>query len=151
MALVYTGTGFAAVGFDAATGERGFLIKVTNGSGGASVKGTILAASTTADNTVIVEANGYDPIGVCAESGIADGQPMWMWCNGSMAKVLFKDATAATRGNVALCDDVDGRAYDIAVPNANPVVAEHFREIGHVCESAEGGENVLACVFLHFN
>jgi hypothetical protein len=63
----------------------------------------------------------------------------------------MKDSTAATRGYVALGDDVDGRIYQVEVPSSNPVVAEHFREIGHICESKNAGTDVLVLVGLHFN
>lgn len=151
MALIYAGSGFAAVGYDPATGERGLLVKHINRTGHASVKGECVACSTTADNEVICSPNGFDIIGVVAEAGIAEGAEMWVWKTGSVAQVLLKDGTAATRGYVALGDDVDGRVYGIAVPNSNPVQAEHFREIGHFHESKDAGTNVLALVDLHFN
>ena len=151
MALYYTGTGFAAVGWDPVTNERGFLVKVKNNTGAASVKGHILAADPAADNAVIIEASGFDPIGICAESGIAAGSDMWMWCNGSICQVMMKDSTAAVRGYVGLCDDVDGVAYVIQVPNSNPVVAEHFREIGHCMQSVDAGTGVMALFSIHFN
>lgn len=47
--------------------------------------------------------------------------------------------------------DVDGRIYQVEVPSSNPVVAEHFREVGHICESKNAGTNVLVLVDLHFN
>jgi hypothetical protein len=151
MALVYTGTGKAAVGFDSVTGERGFLVKVKNVTGGTSVKGTILAACTTEDNAVCIESSGFDPIGICAESGIPANADMWMWCNGSICQVLMKDSTASVRGYVGLCDDADGVAYVVAVPSSNPVVAEHFRELGHCLESKDAGTGVLALFSIHFN
>lgn len=36
-------------------------------------------------------------------------------------------------------------------PPHNPVVAEHFKEIGHVMESKNAGTNVLVRCILHFN
>jgi len=152
MALILTSTtGLVAIGSDTATNERGFLVKVKNNTGGASVKGHILAACPDMDNAVCIESNGFDPIGICAESGIANGSDMWMWANGSICQVLMKDATAAVRGYVGLCDDVDGRAYVVAVPSSNPVVAEHFRELGHCTQSVDAGTNVLALFSIHFN
>jgi hypothetical protein len=72
--------------------------------------------------------------------------------NGSVAKVLWKDSTLSTRGFVALADAVDGRASDVEVPSSNPVVAQHFTEIGHVMESqANNLTNSLVLVCLHFN
>jgi len=76
---------------------------------------------------------------------------MWVWMPGSICQVLFKNSTASTRGNVALAADTDGRAIDVAVPSSNPVVAEHFKEIGHVLETKSSGTNVLVLVATHYN
>jgi len=40
--------GKVALGYDSSTNERGFLVKMLNRTGGVSVKGTLLAPSTTA-------------------------------------------------------------------------------------------------------
>ena len=140
-----------ALGIDAATGARGFLTKIKNGTGGASVLGEVVANSTSADNEFIKEANEYDPIGVIAEAGIANGSECWVWKNGSRCQALLKDGESATRGYVALCADTDGRFLNVDVPSASPVVAEHFKEMGHVAESKSSGTNVLVLVELHFN
>jgi hypothetical protein len=153
MALQYisTGDGKAAIGSDSATGERGFLVKMINRTGGASVKGTVVAASAATDKEVIKQANEFDAIGVVQEAGVAEGSEMFVWMNGSVAQVLAKDSTAFVRGYVALSADTDGRATNVAVPSGNPVVAEHFKEIGHVMESKDAGTNVLVLCNLHFN
>ena len=140
-----------ALGYDSATNERGFLAKFINRTGGASVKGTLIAASTTADREVVKEANEFDCIGVVQEAGVSEGSEMWVWLNGSICQVLYKDSVAATRGYVLLAADTDGRAIDVAVPSSNPVVAEHFKECGHVMQSASAGTNVLVLASLHFN
>ena len=150
MALYYTGNYWSAMAFDTATNERGDVLRVTNRAGRTLLKGEILAVSPDYDNAVTVESSGYDPIGIAAEN-IADGATGWMWCNGSICQVLRKDGVAAVRGYVGLCDDVDGVAYVIQVPNSNPVVAEHFREIGHCNQSVDAGTNVLALFSIHFN
>lgn len=152
MAIILTSTtGLVAMGSDAATGERGFLVKMINRTGHTSVKGEIVGPSTTADKEAILGASGLDSIGVVQEAGVVEGSEMWIWVSGSIAQVMMKDATAAVRGYVMLADDVDGRAYNIEVPSSNPVQAEHFREIGHCLESKTGGTNVLALCSLHFN
>jgi Iap family predicted aminopeptidase len=140
-----------ALGFDPATGERGFLTKIVNGTGAASVKGALVSASTTADNQYIHQANEFDTIGVVAEAGVANGSATWIWKNGSRCQVLLKDGESATRGYLMLAADTDGRARNVAVPNSNPVVGEHFKEVGHVCESKSSGTNVLALTDIHFN
>jgi hypothetical protein len=152
MALILTSTtGTVALGSDAATNERGFLVKHINRTGHTSIKGECVSASPTTDREVILSPSGFDIIGVVQEAGVAEGGEMWVWCNGSVAQVLLKDGVAAVRGYVGLGDDVDGRAYVVAVPSSNPVVAEHFREIGHCMQSVNAGTNVLALFSIHFN
>ena len=150
--LITTGDGKAAFGSDAATNERGFLVKMVNRTGGASVKGTLVSASTSADREVIKQANEYDSVGVVQEAGVAEGSEMWVWMVGSVCQVLFKDGVAATRGNILIAADTDGRAIDVANPGSGlPAVDTHFKECGHVVQSAGAGTNVLALAVLHFN
>lgn len=151
LSLLHIG-GVVGLGYDVTTGERGFLTKMINRTGHTSVKGEVICCSTAADKEAILQANTYDAIGVIAEAGIAEGSEVWIWKNGSRAQVLYKDSTAATRGNIALADAVDGRASDVANPGSGlPGTDLHFSEIGHVCESKNAGTNVLVLVDLHFN
>jgi hypothetical protein len=150
MALRLLSIGNSAVGEDSETGERGHLVKMVNGTGSASVKGSVVACSTTNDKQFVLEANEFDAFGVVAESGIANGSECWLWVAGSTAQVLWKDGESSTRGYLALCADTDGRALNVAVPNSNPVVAEHFKEIGHPQESKTAGTDVLVLCTLHF-
>jgi len=150
LTLIAHGDKLAAIGYDSTTGESGLLQKRVNKAGRALAKGEIVAVSPDHDNAITVEISGFDPIGIAAEA-IADNATGWVWKNGSTAQVLMKDETAAVRGYVALCDDVDGRAYGIAVPTSTPATAEHFREIGHFNEAKDAGTNLLALVDLHFN
>jgi uncharacterized membrane protein len=155
MALQYIGNARAAIGSDAATNERGFLVKFVNRTGHASVKGELVAASPSADNEVVLQSAEYDTIGVVQEAGIAEGSEMWVWINGSVCEVLYKENTASTRGYVLLADAVDGRASDIAVFGAGlAAVDQHFKECGHVLKSiAAGGAGVsnLVLCSIHFN
>jgi hypothetical protein len=128
----------------------GIAIKINNKTGGASVKGTVVSASSGTATSFAAQSNEFDSIGVVYTAGIADGSECWVIIAG-IAEVLWKDSTASTMGRVALADAVDGRASDIAVPSSNPVVAEHFKEIGHVMETQAGGTNVLVTCILHFN
>jgi len=141
-----------ALGYDSATNERGFLIKMINRTGGASVKGTLVALSTSVDKEVIKQANEYDTIGVVQEAGIAEGSEMWVWMNGSVCQVLYKDTVAAVHGNILLAADTDGRCIDATNPGSGlPATDTHFKECGHVLESKDAGTNVLALAILHFN
>ncbi len=128
----------------------GLMIKLTNKTGSATVKGSVICPSDAYDNSFKLQADEFDAIGVVYESGIADGQEAWIVISG-IAEVLFKDGVAAVREYVALSADTDGRATNIAVPSSNPVVAEHFKEIGHTLESKNAGTNVLVKCILHFN
>lgn len=132
-------------------GERGILTRIKNGTGVASVRGSVAAESASADDAFILQSNEFDAYGIVAEDGIADGDMCWVWKNGSRCKVLYKNATAATRGRLALCADTDGRAIDIAVPTTSPSEGQHFKEIGHVCESKDAGTDVLVLCEIHFN
>ena len=144
--------GVVALGYDSATNERGFLVKMINRTGGASVKGTLVAASTSADREAIKQANEYDTVGVVQEAGVAEGSEMWIWMTGSVCQVLFKDSVAATHGNILIAADTDGRAIDVTNPGSGlPAVETHFKECGHVMESAGAGTDVLALAMLHFN
>jgi hypothetical protein len=149
---VGVGDGDAAIGSDTDTKERGFLVRVTNQTGETSVKGKLVSASTTTDNAVILQANEYDAFGVIQQAGIAVGNPMWIWVNGSICQVLFENGIGITRGNIAICSDVDGRADNVSNPGTGlPGVDIHFKEIGHVMESKDSGTDVMALVMIHFN
>jgi hypothetical protein len=145
------GSGVVAMGADSTTGERGVLVKMINRTGGASVKGSLVSPSTTADKEAILQANEYDTIGVVQESGVAEGSEMWVWISG-FAQVLFKDSTAAVRGNILIAADTDGRGAGVANPGSGlPATDTHFKECGHVLESKNAGTNVLVLCNLHFN
>lgn len=144
--------GVVALGYDEATGERGFLCRHTNGTGSSSVKGSIVSMSTTDDNKFVLQANEYDAWGVVAESGVANDGLCWVWKSGSRAQVLVKDTIAVTRAGIMICADTDGRADWLANPGSGlPAVDIHFKEIGHPAESKAGGTDVLVLTDLHFN
>lgn len=150
--LVSSVGGVVALGSDSTTGERGFLTKLVNRTGHTSVKGELVACSTSADKEVILQANEFDTIGVVAEAGVAEGSEMWVWGPGSVAQVLYKNSTAATHGNILLAADTDGRAIDITNPGSGlPATETHFKECGHVLESKNSGTDVLVLAALHFN
>lgn len=132
------------------TDEGGIAIRVVNGTGSDSVKGSLVSASSSVDNEFILQSNEYDTFGIVYENGIADGSACWVVISG-VADVLIKNSTAITRGHVAIAADTDGRAISIAVPSSNPVEAQHFKEIGHFMESKNAGTDVLAKAVIHFN
>jgi hypothetical protein len=144
--------GVAALGANASTRERGFLTRKINRTGGASVKGELVSCSTAANYEVIKQANEYDAIGVVAVAGVAEGDEVWIWKNGSTCQVLFKDGVAAVAGNILICADTDGRATNVANPGSGlPGTDTHFKEAGHVNETKSAGTNVLVLCDIHFN
>jgi len=150
--VITTGDGMSAIGSDPVTNERGFLVKVVNGTKATSVKGMLLAISQTEDNKVIPQDNEYDTIGICAESGVADDAEMWMWVTGSICQVLLKDSTACATGQILIAADDDGRAIGINNSGSGlPAVDTHFKECGHIFETKSAGTNVLTLASLHFN
>lgn len=143
--------GNTAIGQNTTTNERGHLVRMVNGTGATSFKGTLISASTTTDNQFVLQANEFDAFGVVAESGIASGQECWIWVNGSTCEVLWENGQSSTRGYLAICAPTDGRALNVAVPSSNPTVGEHFKECGHVLQSKVSGTNVLVLCQIHFN
>ena len=132
------------------TPEGGVAVKLTNKTGAASVKGTLVSASTTTDNAFALQSNEFDCFGVVYEAGIADGSACWVVVSG-IAELLMKDTVAAVRGYIAISADMDGRATCIAVPTATPTSDTHWKEIGHLIESKTAGTSVIAKAIIHFN
>lgn len=135
------------------TADGGVAVKMTNNTGAAAKKGTVLEAYSTADNAVkLIPIEEPDPIGIMYSSGTADGADCWVVVNG-MAKVRFISST--TRGlfcRVTVAADTGDQAgYAIAeaVPTSPFATDKHFQEIGHCLETrANSG---LASCMLHFN
>jgi hypothetical protein len=134
------------------TPDGGLAVLLTNKTGAASVKGTVVTTGTVQDNSFALQAAEFEAAGIVYDSGVADGSECWVVVSG-IAEVLMKDGTAATRGFWTRCADTDGRAESTAAPTGIGAldVAEHFKEIGHCLESKAAGTDVLAKVLLHFN
>lgn len=134
------------------TPEGGIAIRLINKTGSASVKGSMVSASTGVNEAFVLQANEYDTLGVVYEAGIADGASCWVVTSG-IAQVLLQDSTAATRGNWCHAASTDGRAdCSLALPGGTAFteVNEHLKEIGHCLESVTAGTNKLAKIILHF-
>lgn len=135
------------------TKEGGVGILMTNKTGAASVKGSVVSLHSGFVNAVkLVEVDTPDPMGVIYEDGVADGEEVIVVFSG-ITKVLFVGST--TIGHFARnCMSTDsgataGQAIDEAYPSAPFATDKHFMEIGHICESRVGAG--LANVILHFN
>jgi len=143
---------FSCGGKVAFTPEGGLAVKLTNRTGAASVKGSVLTMSTAYDAAFALQTAEFDGVAVAYESGIADGAESWVVVSG-IAEVLLKDGTAATHGAWTKCADTDGRAEATIPPSGIGALstADHFKEIGHCIESKAAGTDVLAKVVLHWN
>ena len=146
------GTG-SCMFYDTVTGEAGFAIKLINKTGGASIKGYTCDAATGTDKAFkYTTVNEIDCIGICMETGIVDGQPVWIAVQG---KVLVYFSGDTVRGHYARIGvdadtgEVAGQAISEAIPTSPFSVDKHFAEIGHVIEARSGAG--LAMVVLHFN
>lgn len=132
----------------------GIAVKLNNGSGVASVKGTIVIADTNADDSFdIAGADEVQPIGIVYDDGVADGSECWVIIYG-IADVLLKDTTASVHGNWVYTSDVAGRAdATLLVPPGGgiPELDVHMGEVGHCIESKGADTDVLTRVCLHFN
>jgi hypothetical protein len=134
------------------TSEGGLAVLMTNRTGAASVKGSVVTASHDYDNAFSLQTEEFEAAGIVYDSGVADGSECWVVASG-IADVLVKDGIAASRGSWTKCADVDGRCEPTTPPTGIGALStsDHFREIGHCLESKAAGTNVLAKVLLHFN
>ena len=131
------------------TPEGGLALRLTNKTGVASVKGTIVEAHAATDNAFrVCDANSLEMFGIVYEDGIADGAECLVVVGGRV-QVLLKDATASTRNFWVRVSDVAGRAD--ATTASPPATPTHFYEIGHCIESKGADTDVLAFIILHFN
>lgn len=136
------------------TPEGGVARLFVNQLGGASVKGTVVVASTAVENGVgLPPADSAMPIGIIYENGIPEGSLVWVVIYGA-ADVLLEDATAGTKGNWVFTSDAIGRADATlnAPPGGGiPELDQHMQEIGHCLEDKDSGTDVLCRIAVHFN
>lgn len=136
------------------TPEGGYAVRMINKTGAPSVKGTVVRINPALANSVAkIVVNIPDPIGVIYDSGVADGESVWIVKSG-IADVYFVGNT--TNGHLArgfITSDggsyVVGQALSEAVPTSPFASDKHFYEIGHVAESRVGAG--LAKCNIHFN
>ena len=129
------------------TTEGGIYETFINNTG-ISVKGTIVVASTSADNAVdIAPANSQMPMGAIYENGIVNGSNVKVVVYGK-AEILLKDGESSNRGYWCGVSDTAGRMYQLS---AAPSTTEHNREIGHSLKTTTSGINVLSLIQMHFN
>jgi len=108
------------------TPEGGIAVRIINGSGSASVKGTVVCVNNGNDNQFALQTNEFNAIGICYESGIANGSYAWIVVSG-IADVLLQDTIGSTRDQVAICSPTDGRMITIATPTGTPTNNDHWK------------------------
>lgn len=134
------------------TREGGLAIRLTNSSGVASVKGKLVTAGLGIDESVqISHANEIDVIGTFYESGIEDGQEVWVVVCG-IADVLLADNTGSARGNWVEAAVDPG--YALGTETSPRSAPQHFREAGHSLQTVTAtgeGTHVMCRIMMRFN
>jgi hypothetical protein len=132
------------------TPEGGFVVKMINHCGQASVKGTIVVADGQVDNAChTAPSKSKFPIGIIYDNGIPIGSDCWVVVSG-IADVLFKNGEAPTRGNEnwTIVSDAAGRAMNLSDWTFSFMDSDQC--IGHCLEQKSSGTDVLAKIAVHF-
>jgi hypothetical protein len=130
--------------------EGGLAIKLTNKTGSASVKGTIVKPHATIDNAFNISGTDeFDSIGAVYDDGIEDGELCWIIVAG-IAEVLLEDGTAATRGYWARTSTTQAGRVTVNTATQPGLLQTHFAEVGHGLENVSSGTDVLAKISMHF-
>lgn len=143
---------FFGIGAIKFTKEGGLAVLLINKTGGASVKGYIVEASSGTDNGVqYVSGDDIDPFGIIHNAGVPDGELVWVVVSG-IAEVFY--AMAVTRAAFSRVPTIgeaitNGQAINEALPTPPFSTDKHFQEIGHPIQSR--GDAGLAKTVLHFN
>jgi hypothetical protein len=138
------------------TSEGGYAIKLTNRTGAASAKGTLVTADSLNDDSfVLAPIDSSECVGVVYDEGVADLEDCWIIISG-IAEVLLEDGTGSLPRNwVVPSSTVVGRADATATttPAGGDLAAHesHFKEIGHCIQTTVSGTDVLARCIIHFN
>jgi len=136
------------------TADGGVAHKYINKTGALSVKGTCVEVSDSVANSVkVIGFDELDPIGFIYNSGIADGDDVWVVTNGK-AYVLIQDGTTATADYWVRVSATQAGRVDItnAVPPGGTIAAleSHLHECGHCNENVTSGIDKLALCTIHF-
>ena len=126
------------------TSLGGIAIKLTNKSGGATIKGQLVEPHTDSDSFTTVAISSDECIGIVLEAGVADGSEAWVVVSG-IAEVLM-DAGGCVPSDRIITSATAGSGD---VWNVGGAVATHFQEIGHSIGTVVGAG--LVKVVLHFN
>ena len=150
----FTGTTFTGTTFEGAkiktTAEGGIAVKMTNKTGAASVKGSIVSLSTETDNAFALAAIGASGVvGVVYESGIVDGAECWVVVKGIAETLFTNNITHGMYARAPIATDTDkvaGSAVGAAIPADTFNTDAYLARFGFVMESKAAG--ALAKVLL---
>ena len=132
------------------TPEGGYAVKLTNKTGAASVKGSIVSLSTGTDNAfalAAIDASGV--VGVVYEAGIADGAECWVVVKGIAETLFTNNITHGMYARAPIATDTDpvaGLAVGAAIPAGTFNTDAYLARFGFVMESKAAG--ALAKVLL---
>jgi hypothetical protein len=132
------------------TPEGGYAVKLTNKTGAASVKGSIVSLSTGTDNAfalAAIDASGV--VGVVYEEGIDDGAECWVVVKGIAETLFTNNITHGMYARAPITADTDkvaGRAVGAAIPANTFNTDAYLARFGFVMESKDAG--ALAKVLL---
>lgn len=122
----------------------GVAVKLTNKTGGNTVAGQLVIASTvTADAFDTALTNDDRVIGIVLDTGVADGSEAWI-IHGGFAMVLM-DAGGAALGDRIVSSATAGSG-DV---NNGPATGVHFQEVGHSVGTTGGGGLVKCAIHLN--
>jgi hypothetical protein len=116
------------------TADGGFAMRLTNNTGAASVKGSVMGVSAAVDNACILcPVNSNNKIGVMSSDGVANGGECWVVTSGIVLGRLA-DGQSATRGQYALISNTQaGRLVSSAS------LDEQYMLVGRFVESCGAG------------
>lgn len=132
------------------TPEGGYAVKLTNKTGAASVKGSIVSLSTGTDNAfalAAIDASGV--VGVVYEAGIADAAECWVVVKGIAETLFTNNITHGMYARAPIATDTDkvaGLAVGAAIPADTFNTDAYLARFGFVMESKAAG--ALAKVLL---
>lgn len=125
----------------ALTDDGNTIVRWKNGSGTTSVRGTLADPSTSEDNAVrIASAGSEDVIGVFYESGIANGDDVWVATSGRV-QMLLEDGVGAVRGQYLITSTTAGGRVEAV--SSLPSLFQRDRKVGMATESVAAGTDVL--------
>ena len=132
------------------TPEGGYAVKLTNKTGAASVKGSIVSLSTGTDNAFALAAIGASGVvGVVYEAGIADAAECWVVVKGIAETLFTNNITHGMYARAPIASDTDkvaGSAVGAAIPADTFNTDAYLARFGFVMESKAAG--ALAKVLL---